>query len=354
MTRATLRISLACAYLLFAASNTASAVVFTEIVSFGDSLSDTGNLFNDSSEDPSLLPDPPSPPYFAGHQSNGIIWLEYLAEKLGLGTPEPSTSGGTNYAYSGATSGFDDRLRASVAYRDPPQFQLVPEIGKQIDTDLTTNGTFYESQLVTAWSGANDLLEMMVEVLGGTLDPTDPTAVANRFGDTFTDVEAQLRLIAEAGAKHVLVPNQPDSSVAPFWSDPAFAPAVPVLEAFVAIYNHSLKTLIAALERDPSFSATIYAVDIFEAFNALLADPEAAGFTNTTDPALLVGSDGDGYLFWDVIHVTTDAHAAISDAMLAAIPVPVPSTVALLLCGLGILPIWSISRNRAKEPRHMA
>ena len=44
------------------------------IVAFGDSLSDTGNIFRD-------LAFPP-PPYFEGRSSNGILWLEYLANDM--------------------------------------------------------------------------------------------------------------------------------------------------------------------------------------------------------------------------------------------------------------------------------
>ena len=333
MRKGILRVLFVSGCLLFSAAKPAVAgSIFSEIVVFGDSLSDNGNLFFDSTNDPMLLPDPPSPPYFDGRQSNGIIWVEYLAQALGLPNPDPSTSGGSNYAYSGATSGFGDRLRSSIAYSG--QTQLVPEIGKQITTYLSENVSFNDSQLIVEWSGANDLLEIIVEVLGGALDPTDPAAVASRFQETFVDVEAQLRLLDDNGAQHVLVPNQPDSSKAPFWSDPAFAPGAPVLSQFVNLYNASLSALVAGLDADPLFSAHLYEVDIYQAFNSLLENPDELGFTNTTDPALLVNSDGDGYVFWDVIHVTTDTHAAIADVMLANIPVPVPPTVALILSGM--------------------
>ena len=70
---------------------------FTQIVLFGDSLSDVGNTFT-------AIGYPPAP-YFQGHYSNGNIWLEYLVPRLGVSTPTASLLGGTDYAWGGAESG---------------------------------------------------------------------------------------------------------------------------------------------------------------------------------------------------------------------------------------------------------
>src|SRR5262245_37490212 len=58
----------------------AVAVPFREVVVFGDSLSDTGNVFTVT--EPVLAEAiPVSPPYFQGRFSNGPVWVERLAEK---------------------------------------------------------------------------------------------------------------------------------------------------------------------------------------------------------------------------------------------------------------------------------
>ena len=57
----------------------AVAANFAELYVFGDSLSDTGNTFDFTAGNI-----PPTPPYFPGRFSNGLIWIDYLAEYLGL------------------------------------------------------------------------------------------------------------------------------------------------------------------------------------------------------------------------------------------------------------------------------
>src|SRR5512137_1549299 len=81
---------------LFIGSN-ASAAAFTGLTFFGDSLTDTGNVFVASGGST------PPPPYFNGRFSNGPVWAESLA--TGLGFPTSSNAallGGNNYAFGGA------------------------------------------------------------------------------------------------------------------------------------------------------------------------------------------------------------------------------------------------------------
>ncbi len=75
----------------------ASAQRYSQLVVFGDSLSDTGNLFALSG---GLFP-PPSD-YYRGRYSNGILWVEHLAPRLGLSYRQE-----TNFALAGAGSGTD-------------------------------------------------------------------------------------------------------------------------------------------------------------------------------------------------------------------------------------------------------
>ncbi len=51
----------------------------SKVIAFGDSLSDTGNIFNASQW---RFPNPDS--WFLGHFSNGFVWTEYLAQGLNV------------------------------------------------------------------------------------------------------------------------------------------------------------------------------------------------------------------------------------------------------------------------------
>ena len=64
-----------------------------EIYVFGDSLSDTGNLFlltggtsgDVFTTDPDKSPRLPTPPFYDGRASNGPVWIEQFAAQLGVG-----------------------------------------------------------------------------------------------------------------------------------------------------------------------------------------------------------------------------------------------------------------------------
>src|SRR4051794_21355123 len=87
------------AALAFASLVSTSRAEYVQIVAFGDSLSDTGNVYIASGGT-----FPPAP-YAAGRFSNGPVWVESLANKLGVPTPTPSVMGGTNNAWAAAESG---------------------------------------------------------------------------------------------------------------------------------------------------------------------------------------------------------------------------------------------------------
>jgi hypothetical protein len=56
-------------------------MAYTALFAFGDSLSDAGNdWIVDGHTDP-------VPPYYQGHFSNGLTWVEDLSNMLGLGRP---------------------------------------------------------------------------------------------------------------------------------------------------------------------------------------------------------------------------------------------------------------------------
>ena len=142
------------------------ASAFDELVVFGDSLSDTGN---------------------AGRFSNGPVWVEGVANGLGLSV-RPSEAGGTNYAIGGA------RLDpASGPTSLPAQMQRHLE-GSRLS----------RKRLYIVYGGGNDLI---AAALGAAGDQLVDRAVEALRGMLFR--------LAERGATDVLVPNLPDVGMTP-------------------------------------------------------------------------------------------------------------------------------------------
>ena len=76
--------------------SSAIAGPFTELVIFGDSLSDVGNTSQAS------FGTYPGQFYSNGRFSNGPVYVEAVATGLGLSPTVRSTAGGSNFAYGGA------------------------------------------------------------------------------------------------------------------------------------------------------------------------------------------------------------------------------------------------------------
>lgn len=121
-----------------------SAHPITNLYVFGDSLSDSGNLFAATGVEP------PSPPYFKGRSSDGPVWVENLAALLGMTidfdikvTDDPLAN---VQAFGGALSGFGSE------FGDP--------IGllSQAENFTAAGGSFARNDLIIIWVGANDYL----------------------------------------------------------------------------------------------------------------------------------------------------------------------------------------------------
>ena len=84
---------------------TAPTASFDAIYAFGDSLSDAGNVYIATGKQSSV-----SPPYFQGHFTKGLTWVEDLAVSHGLGPLAPSLlsaqgSNSTDFAFGRAETG---------------------------------------------------------------------------------------------------------------------------------------------------------------------------------------------------------------------------------------------------------
>jgi phospholipase/lecithinase/hemolysin len=257
---------------------------FSQMLLFGDSLSDVGNVYRAT-----WGFYPPSPPHYNGRFSNGPVWSEITAGRLGLPALEPSLAGGSGYAYGSAETG-----------NGLSSFGM-PNLGEQIATRLI-EGPIGGDALVVVWGGANDFLQ------GGQDNPAVPVAnLARHVSD-----------LAQAGGSVFLVPNLP-----PLGQTPAHhgTPSEATLDQLSTEFNALLAAELGGLER--RLGVTIVQMDVFALFGELLARPSAYGLTNVTDPAYdgdNVAPDVDEHLFWDEVHPTATAHdllAGVSDPLVA-------------------------------------
>ena len=293
-----------------------SAPVFSQVVVFGDSLSDDGNVrhimedqyfigypggdfnysdgrFTDSSDT-----DPNSGTY-AG------TWHEQLAGTfLGLPAATNSLDGGTDYAFGGATtaSGTSDRTVISNPFPfGGGDFTLtVDNLGKQVD-DYLASGTPDAAALYIVWGGGNDLFD------------DDSSA---HVTETAANVEALVEQLARAGARSILVPNVPPLGLVPLYKgDAATATALNAASAqYRSEFDTDLDAAIATLAGE-GITITLYRFDIYGLYYRLAANPEDYGFTNISDSAQGQSAvDPDEYLFWDDIHPTTAGHYQIAAA----------------------------------------
>ncbi|MEX0331851.1 MAG: SGNH/GDSL hydrolase family protein [Puniceicoccaceae bacterium] len=265
---------------------TASAGPFGKIVSFGDSLSDTGNMYTNSG---GLVP--PADTYYDGRMSNGILWVEYLAGDLGVAIDD--------YAYFGAktddTNFRDDDLPFYlIGFRDQVDMYLADLDGEKVDN----------RDLFTVVIGANDFLTYLIK--GGDLP------ISGSIQNTVTE----LGRLLDAGARHIVIWNVPDLS-----STPAFAGLSDLekigLSQLLATYNAMLADALAQLSAN--YKCNIVVADAYGTLNAIISDPAAYGLENVTVPASMDPSkDPAVSLFWDGVHPTTVGHRIVADAVLDA------------------------------------
>lgn len=286
----------------------AFAASFTDIYVFGDSLSDTGNLFAATG---GLLP--PNRFYSEGRASNDRLWIEYLAEDLGATT--------TNYAFGGATTG-------SVNTTVPSLIGLE----QQITNFQATNAFANPDALYVVWAGSNDYLG------AGVTDTSVPVG----------NLANSIATLADYGAENFLVVNLPDLGQLPATNNSVSSSS---LTALANAHNSSLDTALNSLS--VSYDINIYDLDANSLFTDAIATPELFGFTNVTDACLTSPScqNPDQYLFWDNLHPTTATHELIGDLAINRLdsqPIPEPSS-GLGILAVGVLGAGTIVKRKAQK-----
>lgn len=292
---------------------------------FGDSLSDTGNDFAASSAQHMVPAIPPSvtprATYWQGRFSNGPVAVEYLWKLVtnkNSSELEPSflvgnldKKTGISFAFGGSGSGLQNQL--------PNMSLVVPGLLGQVGLYTTAlRGKQSKSNaLFVVWSGSNDYLQNI------TLEPYE--VVGN--------VTKSIRALYDTGARNFLVPNLPDLGGIPFVKAQGASAQFTLL---AKTHNAYLASSLNSLRQLPGIK--FFTVDVFALGETLLN----SGLVNAEMPALAFLSPGTGavdclftnpyycvdvvqsgflapFLYWDVMHPTTQVHGVIGAAMYVAI-----------------------------------
>jgi phospholipase/lecithinase/hemolysin len=311
--------------------NTLSDRAYNQLVVFGDSLSDTGNLSK------ALGGVFPPPPFFEGRLSNGPLWLEYLAPAIGITQV-------TNLAFAGATTGRDN-VGSLIAGQDLGD---LPGVLDEIDlfaNQLAANGLTQANPhaLYVVWGGANDFL---------TLPQAIPEALQAVWASVQNVAQAVTNL-ARLGAQTIVVPNLPNLGITPF---AAARNLTPNATLFSTLFNTLLQGTLGDLERD--LQVDLVQVDVFSLVQSIVDRPSEFGLSNLTTPlfqaalAAPTPIDPAKFAFADDFHPTTAVHQLIGVAFQNALAQPTPGMVLPTSAGLvqgllsqadwgAIAPLWS-------------
>jgi outer membrane lipase/esterase len=291
--------ALALAGLLFSASLPAQQPrTFANQYSFGDSLSDNGNVFALSGGT-----NPPAP-YVAGRFSNGLVFTEYL--RAGLQPASTYTAPGRadlNFAFAGATAAPGGS---------------VPALGQQIATFQARGVTPAANDLFTVLAGANDVLNAI-----GNPATQNLVAVGSAATGAATAVTSGVQTLFTAGAKNIVVINLPDIARTARFTTGSGAAASPLAQSGSAVFNSELRSRLGALT--VPIDARLTLVDLGSLFTNLLRNADRWGFTVTNQEYVGLQQAGQNpgnasnYIFWDGIHPTSKTHAIMAQAITEAL-----------------------------------
>lgn len=289
----------------------------SEIIFFGDSLSDSGNAFALQKENntppnysvnPLLIPDDA---YARGghHFSNGPTWAEDFAKAMGLGPDanpafRDANPRATDYAVGGA------RASGNSEFNLPIQVQVfLQDFGGHAPPDA----------LYVIEVGGNDLRDALAAVGAGQ----DPTLIIKAaVGAVVTNIA----VLYGAGARKFLVWNAPDIGLTPAVQTLG-AGAIGAAGALTQVYNTFLDGAVAVLTTPGAFPGiAITEFDLNGTLHDIVASPSDFGLTDVTHACIspneppFVCRNPDTYLFWDGIHPTKSAHAILAQEVAKSLP----------------------------------
>lgn len=317
----------------------ANDMQFNKVVVFGDSLSDTGNLWRNLAH---FIPK--SPPYFHGHFSNGQMWDEVFYQHY---FPSRDDFADYNYAVGGASAFF--------SFDAPLPYTLSQEIDNYLyNYDYDDNSKV----LYIIWIGGNNYLR-----LKQYKSSTSTNAVAA--------IKKAAQRLVKHGANKILIANLPDMAIMP---EAIENHESDILDKMSKEHNEKLFDMLQDL-RQENPEVTFVHFDAERNLEDVFANPQKFGMrhldtacytggytfkpsdkeiksylfatlastprklsaqrieTLVTDPSIretvkvamynethgIEDFECDDYLFWDHVHPSTHAHHFIAEYMIRAV-----------------------------------
>ena len=295
---------------------------------FGDSLADNGNILIQTT---AMGMQPPVPPsvtphrtYFNGRFSNGYIAFEYLWQRLSghkpgsphglkpsLAAPFIQKPGALDFAFGGTGTPYVDTTQGGFPS---------PGLKGQVELfRLALLGRKPSPRALYAIStGANDYNN---DPFGVPMDPVD----------VIRNIEDAIVSLYRIGARNVMVVDLPDLGKIPaFAGDPAASEAASGLSAY---HNGLLYGAMARLQAqypqlhlitvklDPLFidlrlrmEPLVPLIEVHASATPGMSDCLANPVSCIDMPRFLF-NNRFGFIFWDVVHPTTEAHDLLGDYM---------------------------------------
>lgn len=281
-----------------------AATPINKFVVFGDSLSDSGNLYEYMKHQLPL-----SPPYYQGRFTNGPVWIEHLVASY---YPKDPSAHVLNYAFGG--SGVAGKEDDEDDFNDGAMLTLDSQVDSYF---LAHNDKANDSSLYVVWMGSNNYLAL-------------PDDIDGEVQFVIAGIRRNLERLYLKGAKHIMVVGLPDLGRIPMALE---FEATEELGKLAHDHNTILEADVQKLRaKHPEVEWIFFPVN--DMFLEALDYPERYGFTDTTGTcyetlAYTSSSQSilnmasrikprprqtdvcDGYLFFDPVHPSGRGHRYI-------------------------------------------
>ncbi|MCX6128195.1 MAG: SGNH/GDSL hydrolase family protein [Proteobacteria bacterium] len=278
---------------------------FNNLLVFGDSLSDPGNLNKRT-----LGFYIPPRQFYKSRFSNGPIWSDYAQNALAWNL--------SNYAVGGA----ETRTNSIIEQIAVPSFlQQISENKSELKTmDFTKT-------VVSIWIGPNNYLFNAVEAQDPNQNPV-PEKLKILVEDAISDIHKGILKLSDIGFRHFILGTMPELGGINRNPRDSIKASDATLFAATAAHNQALRTMLDKLhQEEPELSITIF--QAYEINQKTRLEPQKFGFTRLDTPCYIGDlrgtfadekkfcNDPQGYKFWEYIHPNSKMHCYYASQFLA-------------------------------------